>query len=59
MKCQVLFSRKYKKTISSMSSAESAHSMVSVKPKCIAPDKRLYPHNILVEKVPYLKKCEY
>ena len=30
MKCQILFSRKDKKTIISLSSAESAHSMASV-----------------------------
>ena len=31
MKCQILFSRNSKKNIISFSSAESAHSMVSVK----------------------------
>ena len=33
MKCQVLFSRKNKKNITSLSSAEFAHSMVSVNNK--------------------------
>ena len=31
MKCQILFSRKSKKIIISLSSAESAHNVVSVK----------------------------
>ena len=31
MKCQILFSRKNKKNMISLSSAEFAHSMVSVK----------------------------
>ena len=31
MKCQILFSRKNKKSFTKLSSAESAHSMVSVK----------------------------
>ena len=31
MKCQILFSRKNKKNITNLLSAESAHSMVSVK----------------------------
>ena len=31
MKCQILFSRKNKKDITNLPSAESAHSMVSVK----------------------------
>ena len=31
MKCQILFSRKNKKNIISLSSAESAHSVVSAK----------------------------
>ena len=31
MKCQILFSWKNKKNITNLSSAESAHSMVSVK----------------------------
>ena len=30
MKCQILFSRKNKKNITNLSSAESAHSLVSV-----------------------------
>ena len=34
MKCQIQFSRKNKKNIISWSSAESAHSMVSVKAPC-------------------------
>ena len=33
MKCQILFSRKNKTNISSLSSAEFAHNMVSVKYK--------------------------
>ena len=31
MKCQIIFSRKNKKNILDLSSAESAHSMVTVK----------------------------
>ena len=36
MKCQILFSRKNKKTITNMSSAESPHSLVSVKEQQMA-----------------------
>ena len=35
MKCQIFFSRKNKKNITSLLSAESAHSMVSVKSEAL------------------------
>ena len=35
MKCQILFSRKTKKNIISLFSAEFAHSMVNVKGTCL------------------------
>ena len=43
MKCQILFSRKNKKNITNLSSAESAHSMVSVNTgfKCLTIQARL------------------
>ena len=43
MKCQILFSRKNKKNIANLSSAESAHSIVSVKEATCA---REFPHTV-------------
>ena len=49
MKCQILFSRKNKKNISSWLSAENAHSVVSVK---VYPVKRT---KLMVE----ITKCNF
>ena len=48
MKSQILFSRKSKKNITNLSSAESAHCMVSLKtPYCSAGWLRISAGNIL------------
>ena len=46
MKCQILFSRKNKKNIICLSSAESAHSMVSVNRKNLLTEGEIFPLKI-------------